>query len=179
MVPFTQQDRNNEVNHVTIAGPLAFSFSGAMLQQPRALQFLSFVGADLTSSSMGTELDMSGSSTATVAACSNSADGVAGERFNKCSCQRRSLHCLSLMRVPPASRMGLETVIDESAPCILHPCLSRFSFFVCLMTIGSQLYLTLFTQFLIFISSTSQPVLKLIVYEVPGLVTDLFSVLVR
>jgi len=35
------------------------------------------------------------------------------------SCQCWSLHCLPLMRVSPASWMGLETAIDESVPCIL------------------------------------------------------------
>jgi len=83
-----------------------------MLQQ----QFISFFRADLISSSMGVELNMSGLSTATAGACSNSADIVAGGRFNswsKCSCQRWSIRCLSLMRVPtPASRMGIETAIE-------------------------------------------------------------------
>jgi len=56
-----------------------------------------------------------GSSTATAAACSNSADDDAGEQFNswsKCSCQRRSLHCLLLKKVSPASRMGQDTAIE-------------------------------------------------------------------
>jgi len=48
-----------------------------MLQQPGALPFLSFFRADLTSFSVGAELDMTGSSTATAASCSKSADGVA------------------------------------------------------------------------------------------------------
>jgi len=135
-MPFTQQDWNNAVSYDANAEPPTFSISGVMVQQPDSLPFLSFFRADLTSSSMGAELDMPGSSTATTAAYSNFADGTAGGWFYswteliKMLLPAPSLHCLLLLRMLPASRMGLETAIESERNCLIsqrRPWLDRMT----------------------------------------------------